>query len=125
MRPFSPSLGSGWPDFPKLKSVPHHSAAEIIFAMSSPLVDAFTPAEREALTTFKAEHLQRALAEASGDSSNASTLEIWNIPIAQQEDPRVDVIIVKFLRAKYFAAPMLLIIVTSFFPKRIHSLSRL
>jgi hypothetical protein len=93
--------------------------------MSSPLVDAFTPAEREALTTFKAEHLQRALAEASGDSSNASTLEIWNIPIAQQEDPRVDVIIVKFLRAKYFAAPMLLIIVTSFFPKRIHSLSRL
>lgn len=92
--------------------------------MSSPLVDAFTPAEQEALTNFKAEYLQKALAEASGDSSSSSTLEIWNIPIAQQ-DPRVDVIIVKFLRAKYFSAPMLLTVVTSFFPKRIHSLSRL
>jgi hypothetical protein len=69
--------------------------------MSSPLVEAFTPAEREALTKFKADYFQRALTEASGDSSNPSTHEIWNIPIVQ-EDPRVDVIIVKFLRAKYY-----------------------
>lgn len=92
--------------------------------MSSPLVDAFTPAEREALTKFKTDYLQRALTEAAGDSSNTSTLEIWNIPIAQ-EDPRVDVIIVKFLRAKYSSPLTLLTIVTSFFPRHIHSLSRL
>jgi len=67
----------------------------------SALVDAFTPAEREALTKFKADYLQRALTEAADDSSTTSTLEIWNVPIATQEDPRVDVIIVKFLRAKY------------------------
>ena len=93
--------------------------------MSSPLVDAFTPAEREALTKFKTDYLERALTEAAGDSSNTSTLEIWNVPIVQQEDPRVDVIIVKFLRAKYFSAPMFLTIVTSFFPRHIPSLSRL
>ena len=67
---------------------------------SSPLVDAFTPAEREALTKFKADYLQRALTEASSDLSNTSTPEIWNVPIVA-EDSRVDVIIVKFLRAKY------------------------
>jgi hypothetical protein len=64
--------------------------------MSSPLVEAFTPAEREALTKFKGEYLEKALKEASVESS---TLEIWNVPILH-DDPRVDVIIVKFLRAK-------------------------
>ena len=69
--------------------------------MSSPLVEAFTPAEREALTKFKDDYLQRALTEASEHSSNPSTHEIWNVPIVE-DDPRVDVIIVKFLRAKYY-----------------------
>lgn len=67
--------------------------------MSSPLVEAFTPAEREALSKFKAEYLQKALEEAAGESST-SDLEIWNISITK-DDPRVDVIIIKFLRAKY------------------------
>jgi hypothetical protein len=67
--------------------------------MSSPLVEAFTPAEREALVKFKTDYLQRALTEAAGDSSTTSTPEIWGVPIVQ-EDLRVDVIIVKFLRAK-------------------------
>ena len=94
--------------------------------MSSPLVDAFTPTEREALTKFKTEYLQRALSEAAGDSPNSPTLEIWNVPITQEEDPRVDVVIVKFLRAKYyFPASMSLTIATSLFPRRTHSLSRL
>jgi hypothetical protein len=68
--------------------------------MASPLVEAFTPAEREALAKFKAEYLQKALSEAAGDLSNASKLEIWGVPVAEQ-GPRTDVIIVKFLRAKY------------------------
>jgi hypothetical protein len=67
--------------------------------MSSPLVEGFTPVEREALSKFKSDYLQRALKEASDDSSNTSTHEIWNVPIVQ-DDVRVDVIIVKFLRAK-------------------------
>lgn len=67
--------------------------------MISPLVEAFTPAEREGLSKFKAEYLQRALEEAAGDSSDVSALEIWGVPITDN-DSRVDVIIVKFLRAK-------------------------
>jgi hypothetical protein len=67
--------------------------------MASPLADAFTPAEREALSKFKAEYLQKALTEAAGDASGVSKLEIWNVPIAE-DGPRQDVIIVKFLRAK-------------------------
>jgi len=67
--------------------------------MSSPLAEGFTPAEREALSKFKSDYLQRALKEASGDSSSVSTYEIWNVPIVE-DDVRVDVIIVKFLRAK-------------------------
>lgn len=67
--------------------------------MASPLVQAFTPAEREALSKFKAEYLEKALKEAAGDSGDISALEIWNVPMAQ-EDSRTDVIIVKFLRAK-------------------------
>jgi hypothetical protein len=66
---------------------------------SSPLIEAFTPAEREALTKFKADYVDRALTEASGDAVNAPTLEIWGVPIVK-DDPRVDVIIIKFLRAK-------------------------
>jgi hypothetical protein len=66
---------------------------------SSPLVEAFTPAEREALIKFKTDYVDRALAEASGDSSDPSSFEIWGIPIIK-EDSRVDVIIVKFLQAK-------------------------
>lgn len=72
----------------------------VFTTMSSPLVEAFTPAEREALTKFKAEYFQKALTESVEDASNTSALEIWNVPIANEEDPRVDVIIVKFLRAK-------------------------
>jgi hypothetical protein len=68
--------------------------------MASPLITAFTPAEREALSKFKSEYLQKGLKEAAGESGDMSTLEIWNVPMAQ-EDPRVDVILVKFLRAKY------------------------
>ena len=68
--------------------------------MASPLVDAFTSAEREALDKFKAEYLQKALSEAAGDASNIGKLEIWGVFVAE-EGPRTDVIIVKFLRAKY------------------------
>ena len=67
--------------------------------MSSPLVQGFTPAEREALSKFKSEYLQRALEEASSEALSPSTHEIWNVPIIE-DDVRVDVIIVKFLRAK-------------------------
>jgi hypothetical protein len=87
-----------WSDFPKLEPQPTNLQRKIA-KMSSPLVEAFTSPEREALSKFKADYLQRALNEASGDSSSASSLEIWNVPITQ-DDPRVDVIIVKFLRAK-------------------------
>ena len=66
---------------------------------SSPLIEAFTPAEREGLTKFKADYVDRVLTEASGDAAIASPLEIWGVPIVK-DDPRVDVIIVKFLRAK-------------------------
>ena len=62
----------------------------------APLIEALTPAEREALSKFKSDYLQRALTEAGGDSS---THEIWNVSIAE-ESPQADVIIVKFLRAK-------------------------
>lgn len=65
--------------------------------MSSPLVLAFTPAEKEALTKFKADYLEKALAEVSSPSQEP---EIWDVPM-DKEDPRRDVIIVKFLRAKY------------------------
>jgi hypothetical protein len=68
--------------------------------MASSLVDAFTPAEREALAKFKADYLQKSLEEAAGDPSGVSKLEIWGVPVAQ-EGPRTDVIIVKFLRAKF------------------------
>jgi len=70
---------------------------------SSPLVSAFTPAEKEALSKFKAEYLEKALAEVSssaGSSSPSPPPEIWNVEM-DKEDPRRDVIIVKFLRAKY------------------------
>lgn len=67
--------------------------------MSSPLAEGFTLAEREALSKFKSDYLQRALKEASDDASTTSTHEIWNIPIVE-DDVRVDVVIVKFLRAK-------------------------
>ena len=67
--------------------------------MASPLVEAFTPAELETLSKFKAEYLQRALKEAASESGDTSTFEIWGVPITDN-DPRVDVIIVKFLRAK-------------------------
>jgi hypothetical protein len=92
--------------------------------MASPLVQAFTPAEREALSKFKAEYLQKALTEAAGDSGDISALEIWNVPVAQ-EDSRVDVIIVKFLRAKYDPSSAFLIIVNSCCRRLILSLSKL
>jgi hypothetical protein len=65
----------------------------------SPQIEAFTPAEREGLTKFKADYVDRALTEASSDGESTSPLEIWGVPIVK-DDPRVDVIIVKFLRAK-------------------------
>ena len=68
--------------------------------MSTPLVESLTAPEREALTKFKADYLEKALKEASSESSDSSTLEIWNIFIAQNDDPRVDIVIMKFLRAK-------------------------
>ena len=93
------------------------------FSMSSPLVEGFTPAEREALSKFKKEYLQSALTEASGDVSSTSTHEIWNIPIVE-DDGRVDVIIVKFLRAKYIPYTVHgLMTVNSCCQKRIHSSS--
>jgi len=68
--------------------------------MTSPLVQAFTPAEREGLAKFKAEYLERALKEASTQTSSAiPSLEIWGVGM-NEEDPRRDVIIVKYLRAK-------------------------
>jgi hypothetical protein len=101
------------------------SAPNFSLLMSSPLVEAFTPAEREALSKFKEDYLQRALTEASSDSPDTSTLEIWNVPIAE-ESPRVDVIIVKFLRAKYPTHKRQInSVVTSFFPRHTHNLSRL
>lgn len=68
--------------------------------MASPLVEAFTEPEKEGLRKFKEEYLDKALSEAAGDSDK-STLEIWGVPISHSADSRVDVIIVKFLRAKY------------------------
>lgn len=67
--------------------------------MSSPLAEGFTPAEREAVSKFKSDYLQRALKEASDDAPTTFKHEIWNVPIVE-DDARVDVIIVKFLRAK-------------------------
>jgi len=68
--------------------------------MASPLVEAFTEPEKEGLRKFKEEYLDKALSEAAGDSDK-SNLEIWGVPISHSADSRVDVIIVKFLRAKY------------------------
>jgi len=69
--------------------------------MTSPLVQAFTPAEKEGLAKFKADYLERALKEAATHSSSAiDNLEIWGVPMTV-DDQRRDVIIVKFLRAKY------------------------
>jgi hypothetical protein len=92
--------------------------------MSSPLTEAFTPPEQEALSKFKTDYLQRALKEIA-DESTSYTPEIWNIPITP-EDPRVDVIIVKFLRAKYppCSSCSALIKVNLFFQRRTHNSSR-
>ena len=70
--------------------------------MASPLVEAFTEPEKEGLRKFKEDYLDRALTDAAGDSDR-STLEIWGVPISNTTDSRVDVIIVKFLRAKYLS----------------------
>ena len=68
--------------------------------MTSPLVQAFTPAEKEGLAKFKAEYLERALKEGSTQtSSSVPSLEIWGVAM-NEDDPRRDVIIVKYLRAK-------------------------
>ena len=68
--------------------------------MSSPLADTFTSAEREAVNKFKEDYLERALSEAGGDES--TTVKIWNVPMTvTEEDSRVDLVLVKFLRAKY------------------------
>jgi hypothetical protein len=77
----------------------HGISFQSLSVMASPLVDSFTPPEREALSKFKAEYLQKALSEAVDDPSKSSDLEIWGVPIAE-EGPRSDVIICKFLRAK-------------------------
>ena len=88
-------------DFPQLAEIlPSTIKLRTSSNMASPLVAAFTPAEREALSKFKSEYFQKGLKEAAGESVDISTLEIWNVPMAH-EDPRVDVILVKFLRAKY------------------------
>ena len=65
--------------------------------MSSPLVAALTPAEKEALHKFKTEYLEKALQEAS--LSDTDEVEIWGVSM-NQDDARRDVVIVKFLRAK-------------------------
>ena len=70
--------------------------------MASPLVEAFTEPEKEGLRKFKEDYLDRALTDAAGESDR-STLEIWGVPILNTTDSRVDVIIVKFLRAKYLS----------------------
>jgi hypothetical protein len=64
--------------------------------MSSPLVAALTPAEKEALHKFKTEYLEKALQEASLSDSE---VEIWGVSM-NCDDARRDVVIVKFLRAK-------------------------
>jgi hypothetical protein len=70
-------------------------AKRLLFLMASPLVAAFTPAEKEALSKFKADYLPKALKEAG----ETTQLEIWGVPM-DQESERLDVVIVKFLRAK-------------------------
>ena len=65
--------------------------------MSSPLVSAFSPAEKEALQKFKTEYLEKALKEAV--SSDVDEAEIWGVSM-KQDDARRDVVIVKFLKAK-------------------------
>jgi hypothetical protein len=93
--------------------------------MTSPLTEAFTPAEKEGLGKFKADYLERALKEAaSHTSSTVENLEIWGVPIAQ-DDPRQDVIIVKFLRAKYSLVLESSDKVNWYYQRRITSLSRL
>lgn len=68
---------------------------------SSSVLESFTAAEKEALSKFKVDYLERAIKEtAQQTSSSVTSLEIWGVPIAMNDDPRIDVIIVKFLRAK-------------------------
>jgi len=108
-----------------IEMLPNPVPIPLLLMTSSPLVQAFTPAEKEGLSKFKSDYLERALQEAASQtSSTIPSLEIWGVSMAE-EDPRRDVIIVKFLRAKYLPSKRKLIKVNLSSQRRTLSLSRL